>query len=222
MILLYTVLSMTLADEPKPLWYLITTTKGREIHAETYREEGGQLKFTRTNGSSANVPLDWVKEITPQYNSFGTADGPLFGVAKVKHDQEELARKAKENLQQALRAKEERLKKLEEELAASKADAERARTEARVSTPLAAYSSVGNSSEAEGSSSARSTARTTARTGTRTAPREDPEDDKSIKELRARSPSGKYSATGLALHVGPRGGVYHYSASGKKVYHKRK
>lgn len=31
-----------------------------------------------------------------------------------------------------------------------------------------------------------------------------------------------YSATGIPLHVGPRGGVYHYSANGNKVYHSRK
>ena len=30
------------------------------------------------------------------------------------------------------------------------------------------------------------------------------------------------TATGIALHVGPRGGVYHYSASGKKVYQRRR
>lgn len=30
------------------------------------------------------------------------------------------------------------------------------------------------------------------------------------------------TATGKQLYVGPRGGVYHISPSGKKVYHKRK
>jgi hypothetical protein len=30
------------------------------------------------------------------------------------------------------------------------------------------------------------------------------------------------TATGIPLHVGPRGGVYHYSASGRKVYSSRK
>ena len=30
------------------------------------------------------------------------------------------------------------------------------------------------------------------------------------------------TATGIPLHVGPRGGVYHYSASGKKVYQRKK
>ncbi len=30
------------------------------------------------------------------------------------------------------------------------------------------------------------------------------------------------TATGKTLYQGPRGGVYHYSKSGKKVYHKRK
>jgi hypothetical protein len=31
-----------------------------------------------------------------------------------------------------------------------------------------------------------------------------------------------YTPTGKALNVGPRGGIYHYSASGRKVYHSRK
>ncbi len=30
------------------------------------------------------------------------------------------------------------------------------------------------------------------------------------------------TATGKSLYQGPRGGVYHYSKSGKKVYHKRR
>lgn len=38
--------------------------------------------------------------------------------------------------------------------------------------------------------------------------------------------SGGYSsgttATGLSLHTGPRGGVYHYSANGNKVYQRKK
>jgi hypothetical protein len=36
------------------------------------------------------------------------------------------------------------------------------------------------------------------------------------------SSSPGYTATGIPLHVGPRGGVYHYSKSGKKVYHSRR
>jgi hypothetical protein len=35
-------------------------------------------------------------------------------------------------------------------------------------------------------------------------------------------PTVGYSARGHELHVGPRGGVYHYSASGNKVYHSRR
>jgi hypothetical protein len=30
------------------------------------------------------------------------------------------------------------------------------------------------------------------------------------------------TATGIPLHVGPRGGIYHYSKSGKKVYQRKK
>lgn len=33
--------------------------------------------------------------------------------------------------------------------------------------------------------------------------------------------SAGYSATGLPLHVGPRGGIYHISKNGNKVYHSR-
>lgn len=49
----------------------------------------------------------------------------------------------------------------------------------------------------------------------RTAPRKDPP-----PSYFSGSPSS--TATGIPLHVGPRGGVYHYSKSGKKVYHSRK
>lgn len=42
-------------------------------------------------------------------------------------------------------------------------------------------------------------------------------DKSSIKE----TPSGK-TQNGTATYTGPRGGVYHYSKSGKKVYQRRK
>ena len=32
----------------------------------------------------------------------------------------------------------------------------------------------------------------------------------------------RYTATGIPIHTGPRGGRYHYSKSGKKVYEKRR
>jgi hypothetical protein len=38
----------------------------------------------------------------------------------------------------------------------------------------------------------------------------------------ADKPSGATTPTGAPIYVGPRGGQYHYSASGKKVYERRK
>jgi hypothetical protein len=38
----------------------------------------------------------------------------------------------------------------------------------------------------------------------------------------AGSPSGGTTATGNTIYVGPRGGLYHYSASGRKVYDRRR
>jgi hypothetical protein len=39
---------------------------------------------------------------------------------------------------------------------------------------------------------------------------------------RAGTPSGETTATGKPIYVGPHGGRYHYSKSGKKVYERRK
>ena len=36
------------------------------------------------------------------------------------------------------------------------------------------------------------------------------------------TPSGEKTATGKDIYVGPRGGHYHYSASGRKVYERKK
>jgi hypothetical protein len=36
------------------------------------------------------------------------------------------------------------------------------------------------------------------------------------------SSTGDYTATGIPIHTGPRGGRYHYSKSGKKVYERRR
>ncbi len=43
-------------------------------------------------------------------------------------------------------------------------------------------------------------------------------------ETTVRSPetSAGSTANGIPLHVGPRGGVYHYSTSGKKVYERKR
>ena len=38
----------------------------------------------------------------------------------------------------------------------------------------------------------------------------------------AGTPSGEKTASGKDIYVGPRGGHYHYSASGKKVYERKK
>ena len=38
----------------------------------------------------------------------------------------------------------------------------------------------------------------------------------------AGTPTGEKTATGKDIYAGPRGGKYHYSASGKKVYERKK
>lgn len=37
-----------------------------------------------------------------------------------------------------------------------------------------------------------------------------------------KTPTGETAATGKPIYVGPRGGRYHYSKSGKKVYERRR
>ncbi len=60
---------------------------------------------------------------------------------------------------------------------------------------------------------------------TTTKPNPTPEEHPSSSSLANRAPSGDTpygtTATGIPTYVGPRGGVYHYSASGKKVYSRR-
>jgi hypothetical protein len=65
----------------------------------------------------------------------------------------------------------------------------------------------------------RSTARTSARTTARTSPRPPALDDPPPYVDRT---SPGTTATGIPLHVGPRGGIYHFSASGNKVYQRKK
>jgi hypothetical protein len=48
-------------------------------------------------------------------------------------------------------------------------------------------------------------------------PSEEPE--KTVRP--SETPYGT-TATGIPTYMGPRGGIYHYSASGKKVYQRRK
>ena len=57
---------------------------------------------------------------------------------------------------------------------------------------------------------------------TRTEPNPTPEEHLASRSVANRAPSGgtPYS-TGIPTYVGPRDGVYHYSASGKKVYQRR-
>ena len=90
----------------------------------------------------------------------------------------------------------------------------------------------------KGPESARISARTSARTTARTKARaQDPEPKElefsSIPDIPPARPAASSdsftsssgpgtTATGIPLHVGPRGGIYHYSKSGKKVYEKRK
>jgi len=60
---------------------------------------------------------------------------------------------------------------------------------------------------------------------TRSEPNATPQERPSPPPVANRAPSGDTpsgtTATGIPTYVGPRWGVYHYSASGKKVYQRR-
>lgn len=60
---------------------------------------------------------------------------------------------------------------------------------------------------------------------TRTRPNSTPEEHPAPPSMADQAPSGGTpygsTATGIPTYVGPRGGVYHYSASGNKVYSRR-
>jgi|SRR5271157_2597409 len=61
---------------------------------------------------------------------------------------------------------------------------------------------------------------------TTTEPNPTPEEHSSPPSVANQAPSGDTpygtTATGIPTYVGPRGGVYHYSKSGKKVYERRR
>lgn len=88
-----------------------------------------------------------------------------------------------------------------------------ARTQAR--TSFNTLSSASESSDSSSSTYRPGASSTSTRVPRSPAPPEPEPDNLS------RSNAG-YTPTGLPLHVGPRGGIYHFSASGKKVYQKRK
>jgi hypothetical protein len=46
--------------------------------------------------------------------------------------------------------------------------------------------------------------------------------DEAKPEARTDTPTGETTKAGQPIYVGPRGGHYHYSSSGKKVYERRK
>lgn len=46
--------------------------------------------------------------------------------------------------------------------------------------------------------------------------------DRNTQAVKAGRPTGETTATGKPIYEGPRGGRYHYSKSGKKVYEKRR
>jgi hypothetical protein len=81
----------------------------------------------------------------------------------------------------------------------------------------------------DGSASARLGARVEARTKARvSAPSSSRKSSRSSRRADPDPPFLPYSPlsagaspTGLPLFVGPRGGIYHYSANGNKVYHSR-
>jgi hypothetical protein len=66
----------------------------------------------------------------------------------------------------------------------------------------------------------RSAARITGRTKARTTARQYSQQPTSTFVDQSQSNSG-YTATGIPLHTGPRGGVYHISSGGNKVYQSR-
>lgn len=75
-----------------------------------------------------------------------------------------------------------------------------------------AKKAAGEAIDVESRNQARTVARTRARVAARTAPPAPP-------VVESDDSGGGY---GSGTHIGPRGGVYHYSASGNKVYSKRK
>jgi hypothetical protein len=50
----------------------------------------------------------------------------------------------------------------------------------------------------------------------------DPADKKTDAVSPSDKPTGATTATGKTIYEGPRGGHYHYSASGKKVYERKR
>jgi hypothetical protein len=70
--------------------------------------------------------------------------------------------------------------------------------------------------------SAKSTPRTTARNRARTTARRSYNYPDYLPFLDMSASNIGTTPTGIPLHMGPRGGIFHYSASGNKVYHSRK
>ncbi len=69
---------------------------------------------------------------------------------------------------------------------------------------------------------ARYTPRTTSRTTARTGARRSYSLDDPLPALDLSASNIGTTATGIPLHMGPRGGIYHYSKSGNKVYQRKK
>ncbi len=90
--------------------------------------------------------------------------------------------------------------------------------------PRAVSSAGPITQEPDKASTSTSDAQETA-SSTRTEPNPTPEEHPAPPSVANQAPSGDIpngtTATGIPTYVGPRGGVYHYSASGKKVYQRR-
>jgi hypothetical protein len=99
-------------------------------------------------------------------------------------------------------------------------------SEEKLDEAVATYEPPGVSARA--SSSTRTSARTSSRSKARTTARiPDPvpvpkPDPPPSSYTSADSSSLGSTATGIPLHMGPRGGIYHYSKNGNKVYQRKK
>ena len=100
---------------------------------------------------------------------------------------------------------------------------------AELTAASANYSSPGaRKVESFARSEARTSARTTVRSSARGVKKEEyippapPPDPPEERPVVRPSYSAGTTATGIPLHVGPRGGIYHFSKNGNKVYQKRK
>jgi hypothetical protein len=217
----------------------------------TALREGAASYFGKSEKGYVRIPqadVESIEEVTPEEAAEAVAEAAREAAAKQAieakrksaQDEAEAAARLKDQRDAEARVHEERVAKAKAELAETqkKIEEERQRAELAFRTPPAEGapaagseeppSSEGATSSSTGGSFSRSSAggsyggssskyRSSARTGYRATPRTDPP----AVVPNAGSVIG-HTATGLPIHVGPRGGQFHYSKSGKKVYERRK